>query len=102
MTIARVLRSKSPAAALRCLALLAAALCAGAPALAADSAAGSAAATARDAAATPLPVAFVQTFNFALWGYGSAVATLLVAGVLALSWIVLRAGRRNTADAGHA
>jgi multiple sugar transport system permease protein len=29
--------------------------------------------------------AFVQTFNFAYWGYGSAIAMLLVGGVLVLS-----------------
>ncbi|WP_428493355.1 carbohydrate ABC transporter permease [Rhodopila sp.] len=33
---------------------------------------------------------FVQTFNFSYWGYGSAVATLMVAGVFVLSWIVGR------------
>lgn len=32
--------------------------------------------------------AFVQTFNFSYWGYGSAVATLMVAGVLGLSWMI--------------
>ncbi|MBV9860644.1 MAG: sugar ABC transporter permease [Alphaproteobacteria bacterium] len=36
--------------------------------------------------------AFVETFNFAYWGYGSAIATLLVAGVLVLSLVINRAG----------
>ena len=35
---------------------------------------------------------FVQTFNFAYWGYGSAIAVLLVAGVLVLSLVISRAG----------
>jgi multiple sugar transport system permease protein len=34
--------------------------------------------------------AFVESFNFSQWGYGSAIATLMVAGVLLLSWIVGR------------
>jgi multiple sugar transport system permease protein len=45
--------------------------------------------------------AFVQTFNFSYWGYGSAVATLLIAGVLVLSRIILRAGGHG-AGADHA
>lgn len=36
--------------------------------------------------------AFQQTFNFAYWGYGSAVATLMVAGVFVLSVMVNRMG----------
>jgi multiple sugar transport system permease protein len=36
--------------------------------------------------------AFVQAFNFSYWGYSSAIATLLVAGVLLLSWIIGRLG----------
>ncbi len=36
--------------------------------------------------------AFVQTFNFAYWGYGSAVAVLLVAGVFILSVLISRVG----------
>jgi multiple sugar transport system permease protein len=36
--------------------------------------------------------AFQQTFNFAYWGYGSAVAALMVAGVLVLSVMVNRMG----------
>lgn len=35
---------------------------------------------------------FVQTFNFAYWGYGSAIAVLLVAGVFVLSLFIGRAG----------
>jgi multiple sugar transport system permease protein len=35
---------------------------------------------------------FVQTFNFAYWGYGSAIATLLVGGVFILSLLISRAG----------
>jgi multiple sugar transport system permease protein len=34
--------------------------------------------------------AFVESFNFSYWGYGSAIATLMVAGVLLLSWIIGR------------
>jgi len=36
--------------------------------------------------------AFQQTFNFAYWGYGSAVATLMVVGVFVLSVLVNRLG----------
>jgi multiple sugar transport system permease protein len=36
--------------------------------------------------------AFEQTFGFSDWGYGSAVATLMVAGVVTLSVVVNRAG----------
>lgn len=36
--------------------------------------------------------AFVQTFDFAYWGYGSAIATLMVAGVFALSLAIARVG----------
>ena len=36
--------------------------------------------------------AFQQTFNFSYWGYGSAVATLMVAGVFVLSLLVNRMG----------
>jgi len=35
---------------------------------------------------------FVQTFNFAYWGYGSAIAVLLVAGVFVLSLLISRTG----------
>jgi multiple sugar transport system permease protein len=46
--------------------------------------------------------AFVQTFNFSYWGYGSAVATLLIAGVLVLSWVIMRFGGRGDMDLDHA
>lgn len=36
--------------------------------------------------------AFEQTFSFSYWGYGSAVATLMVAGVFALSMALNRLG----------
>ena len=36
--------------------------------------------------------AFVQTFNFSYWGYGSAIAVLIVLGVLLLSLAVNRMG----------
>jgi multiple sugar transport system permease protein len=36
--------------------------------------------------------AFVQTFNFSYWGYGSAIAVLIVAGVFLLSLAVNRLG----------
>ena len=36
--------------------------------------------------------AFIQTFDFAYWGYGSAIATLMVAGVFVLSLAVARLG----------
>jgi multiple sugar transport system permease protein len=36
--------------------------------------------------------AFQQTFNFSYWGYGSAVAALMVAGVFILSLVVNRMG----------
>lgn len=31
-----------------------------------------------------------QAFTFSLWGYGSAIATLMVAGIFVLSWIIDR------------
>jgi multiple sugar transport system permease protein len=42
--------------------------------------------------------AFVQAFNFSYWGYASAIATMLVAGVFLLSWTIGRldeAGQRD-------
>jgi multiple sugar transport system permease protein len=45
--------------------------------------------------------AFVQTFNFSYWGYGSAVATILVAGVLVLSGTVARLGASGAEDSEH-
>jgi multiple sugar transport system permease protein len=35
---------------------------------------------------------FIQAFNFSYWGYGSAIATVILAGVFALSWLVGRLG----------
>jgi multiple sugar transport system permease protein len=34
--------------------------------------------------------AFIESFNFSYWGYGSAIATLMVAGVLVLSMMIGR------------
>lgn len=34
--------------------------------------------------------AYRQAFTFSLWGYGSAIATLMVAGIFALSWLIDR------------
>jgi multiple sugar transport system permease protein len=42
--------------------------------------------------------AFVESFNFSYWGYGSAIATLMVAGVLLLSWIIGRLAGETTGD----
>lgn len=39
---------------------------------------------------------FDQAFNFSYWGYGSAIATLMLAGVLFLSWLVARFGWGST------
>ncbi len=36
--------------------------------------------------------AFVEAFNFSYWGYGSAIATIMVVGVFLLSWLI---GRRT-------
>ncbi|HLZ02789.1 MAG TPA: sugar ABC transporter permease [Bradyrhizobium sp.] len=38
--------------------------------------------------------AFIQTFNFTYWGYGSAIATLMVIGVFLLSLVVNRVSGR--------
>ena len=35
---------------------------------------------------------FIQAFNFSYWGYGSAIATFILAGVFVLSWAVGRLG----------
>ncbi len=35
--------------------------------------------------------AYKQAFTFSLWGYGSAIATLVVAGTVLLSWLIDRA-----------
>jgi multiple sugar transport system permease protein len=42
--------------------------------------------------------AFVESFNFSYWGYGSAIATLMVAGVLLFSWIIGRLGGEAEPD----
>ncbi len=34
--------------------------------------------------------AYQQSFSFSLWGYGSAIATAMVAGTMFLSWLVAR------------
>lgn len=34
--------------------------------------------------------AYRQAFTFSLWGYGSAIATLMVAGIFLLSWLIDR------------
>src|SRR4029450_7470764 len=34
--------------------------------------------------------AYRQAFTFSLWGYGSAIATLMVAAIFVLSWIIDR------------
>jgi multiple sugar transport system permease protein len=40
--------------------------------------------------------AFVQAFNFSYWGYASAIATMMVAGVFLLSWLISRLGGAET------
>ena len=42
--------------------------------------------------------AFVESFNFSYWGYGSAIATLMVCGVLLLSWLVGRLDAQGQRD----
>ncbi len=32
--------------------------------------------------------AFTQAFNYAYWGYASAIAVMLTAGVFVLSWLI--------------
>jgi len=44
--------------------------------------------------------AYRQAFQFSLWGYGSAIATLLVAGIFLISWIIDRMTGRVHAEAG--
>jgi multiple sugar transport system permease protein len=41
---------------------------------------------------------FVQAFNFSYWGYGSAIATMMVAGVFLLSLLI---GRLDTGRGPH-
>jgi multiple sugar transport system permease protein len=38
--------------------------------------------------------AFVQAFNFSLWGYASAIATLMVIAIFAISWAIDRLSAR--------
>jgi len=42
--------------------------------------------------------AFVEAFNFSYWGYGAAIATLMVTGVLLLSWLVDRLNPEEALD----
>lgn len=42
---------------------------------------------------------FIQAFNFSYWGYAAAIATLVLAGVMALSWGVARLGWHRQAGA---
>ena len=35
---------------------------------------------------------FIQAFNFSYWGYASAIAMVILAGVFALSWLVAHRG----------
>ena len=42
--------------------------------------------------------AFVESFNFSYWGYGSAIATVMVAGMLILSWLIGRLDAEQQRD----
>jgi multiple sugar transport system permease protein len=44
--------------------------------------------------------AYRQAFTFSLWGYGSAIATLMVVGIFVLSWIIDRLTGEAHAEAG--
>ena len=44
--------------------------------------------------------AYRQAFTFSLWGYGSAIATLMVIGIFVLSWAIDRLTRAADAEAG--
>ena len=46
---------------------------------------------------------FIQAFNFSYWGYASAIAMLMLAGVFGLSWAVGRLGwnRQDNAEEGE-
>ena len=35
---------------------------------------------------------FIQAFNFSYWGYGSAIAVVILVGVFVLSYIIGKAG----------
>jgi multiple sugar transport system permease protein len=41
--------------------------------------------------------AFTQAFNYAYWGYASAIAVMLTGGVFVLSWLVSSLGARSSA-----
>jgi multiple sugar transport system permease protein len=41
--------------------------------------------------------AFTQAFNYAYWGYASAIAIMLTAGVFVLSWLIGSLGARSSA-----
>lgn len=43
--------------------------------------------------------AYRQAFTFSLWGYGSAIATLMVAGIFLLSWLIDRLTGRMHGEA---
>jgi multiple sugar transport system permease protein len=43
--------------------------------------------------------AFTQAFNYAYWGYASAIAVMLTAAVFVLSWVISRRGAAAAADA---
>jgi multiple sugar transport system permease protein len=43
--------------------------------------------------------AYRQAFTFSLWGYGAAIATLMVAGILVLSWAIDRMTGAANAEA---
>ena len=45
-------------------------------------------------------IAYRQAFTFSLWGYGSAIATLMVIGIFVLSWAIDRLTRAADAEAG--
>jgi multiple sugar transport system permease protein len=42
--------------------------------------------------------AYRQVFSFSLWGYGSAIATLMVAGIFVLSWVIDRLNKVARAE----
>lgn len=44
---------------------------------------------------------FIQAFNFSYWGYGSAIAMVILAGVFVLSWGVGRLGWNSSHDPQH-
>lgn len=41
---------------------------------------------------------YINAFQFSYWGYASAIATLMVAGIFALSWVIDRLTGRAQAD----